>query len=254
MTPSFAAYLSSAVARNDHFAATASISEVFGDQVVSRVLPADRYPVTCRTTSEAVEGGVRLTFRSRVAGLDRPTTVVHKVFFIDREEVRTRLHHLTPDQPEGASELLVMFDGTDRDYCHASVYDSENRLLATDAVVFDSAGRTVPYPFTDRYVSPHALDRAELSETRTAGGQRALRFAVALRGLSGPQPVVLAWQAIGRIDRATLICTPDRPEVHRELALDDNPALAPGDWVVVAVDDQERFLAQALVTLQPIVD
>lgn len=254
MAPSFHARLSSGIARNDDFRNTADIAEVFRRRVVSRLLPPDRHPVTVRTSTEPVEGGVRLTYRSRVDSLDRPTTLSHKFFFIDRDEVRQRVHHVRPDNPEAVSELLVTFDGTDRDYCHASVYDSENRLLATDAVVFDKAGRSVPYPFTDKYVSPFELGRAELAPTRTPTGRRALRFTVGLRNLAEPQPVTLAWQAIGLIDQTVHTCTAEQPEVYRDLELDDNDQLAPGDWVVIAVDDQQRFLAQALVTVEPILE
>lgn len=249
----FAAYPSMSIARQEDFADTSLISEVFARHVISRDLPADISPVTCTVDSVVVGSGVRLRFTSRTEKLDRPITLTHKFFFIDREETRERLHTLTPENPEATSEVLVLFDENDRDYCHASVYDGENRLLAAHAVVFDRKGRTVPYPFTSKYVSPLKLGKAELRETTNAAGRRMLRFTVGLEELAGPERVNIAWQAMGLIDRQELICTPDRPEVYREVELEDNTELAPGDWVVIAVDEQERFLAQTLVTLQPVI-
>ncbi|MFC4054616.1 DUF5944 family protein [Actinomadura syzygii] len=251
MVPSFVARPSLSVVRKEDFADTSLIPAAFARHVTSRCLPPDRSPVHCSYAADEAEGGVRLRFSSKVPGLDEPTLLTHRFFFVDRDETRERLHLVTPEEPEVASEVLVLMDGAERDYCHASVYDGENRLLAVHAIVFDQRGRTVPYPFTERYVSPHTLGRADLDEVTDDAGRRALRFTVGLTGLTGPVPIAIAWQSMGRIDRRELTCTPEAPEAHHEIALDANPLLAPGDWVVIAVDEHEGFLAQSLVSVQP---
>ncbi|MEU1673022.1 DUF5944 family protein [Streptomyces roseifaciens] len=250
MAASFVAFPSLSMVRKEDFADTSLIPEAYGRHVVSRCLPPERSPVHCSFSAEPAGDGIRLRFSSRVDNLGEPAMLTHKFFFVDRDETRERFHAVTPDEPEVTTEMLILFAGFDRDYCHASVYDAENRLVAVHAVVFDRAGRTVPYPFTQRYVSPLGLGRADLEETVDGTGRRMLRFSVGLTGLTEPTPVVLAWQGIGRIVREELTCTPDRPEAHYEVPLDDNPLLACGDWVVIAVDEQDRFLAQTLVTLQ----
>ena len=253
MAASFVAFPSMSIARKEDFANTSLIPEAFGRHMVSRCLPPGRFPVHCSVSAEPTAGsGIRLRFSSRVDNLAGPATLAHKFFFVDRDETRERLHVVTPEEPEVTTELLILFDGSDRDYCHASVYDAENQLLAVHPVVFDRTGRTVPYPFTNRYVSPLHLGRAELQQTVDGNGRRALRFTVGLDDLTEPTRVDIAWQAMGRIDRRELCCTPEQPEVHDELPLDDNPLLGPADWVVIAVDEQDRFLAQTLVTLQPV--
>lgn len=250
MTARFVAVPSLAVVRKEDFDSTSLIPEAYGRHVLSRCLPPDVSPVHCSVSAEAVGSGVRLRFSSKVDGLGGPAMLTHKFFFVDGEETRERFHLVTPESPEVTTELLVLFDGRDRDYCHASVYDAENRLLAVHAIVFDKEGRTVPYPFTQRYVSPLGLGRADLAETVDGAGRRVLRFTVGLRDLTEPTTVVLARQGIGWIERVELMCAPGSPEVHLDLPLDDNPLLACGDWVLIAVDEQDRFLAQTLVTLQ----
>jgi hypothetical protein len=208
--------------------------------------------VHCSASAEPTAGsGIRLRFSTRIGNLTGSATIAHKFFFVDREETRERLHVVTPDEPEVTTELLIHFDVADRDWCHASVYDAENRLLAVHAIVFERTGRTVPYPFTEGHVSPLHLGRAELRQTVDGNGRRALRFVIGLTDLTEPTRVDIAWQATGCINRRELCCTPEHPEVHDDLQLDDNPLLAPGDWVVIAVDERDRFLAQTLVTLQP---
>lgn len=250
MATSFAAFPSLSMVRKEDFADTSLIPEAYGRHIVSRCLPPDRSPVHCSASAEPVGSGIRLRFSSKVHGLDEATMLVHKFFFVDREETRERFHVVTPAEPEVTTEMLILFAGFDRDYCHASVYDAENRLLAVHAIVFDRTGRTVPYPFTDRYVSPLGLGRADLEETVDEAGRRMLRFTIGLTDLTEPTRVDIAWQGIGRIDRRESLCTPAQPETHYEIPLDDNPMLASGDWVVIAVDEHDRFLAQTLVTLQ----
>ncbi|WP_447041558.1 DUF5944 family protein [Streptomyces sp. DSM 118878] len=250
MAARFVAVPSLAMVRKEDFDSTSLIPEAYGRHLTSRCLPPEDSPVHCSVSAEPVGTGVRLRFSSKVDGLDEPAMLVHKFFFVDDEETRERFHVVTPESPEVTTDLLVLFDGRDRDYCHASVYDAENRLLAVHAIVFDRTGRTVPYPFTQRYVSPLGLGRADLEETVDGTGRRVLRFTVGLTGLTEPATVVLARQGIGWIERVELTCSPERPEVHLDLPLDDNPLLACGDWVLIAVDEQDRFLAQTLVTLQ----
>lgn len=251
MAASFIAVQSMSMARKEDFADTSLIPEAFGRHIVSRCLPPDRHSVDCSVHAEQIDGsGITFCFTSRIGNLNEPAMLAHKFFFVDREETRERLHVVTPEEPEVSTSLLIHLGASERDYCHACVYDAENRLLAVHAVVFDGTGRTVPYPFTDRYVSPLNLGKAELRETIDDNGRRALRFVVGLTGLTEPTRVDLAWQAVGRIYRKEFCCTPVQPEVYDELPLDDNPLLAHGDWVVIAVDEHDRFLAQTLVTLQ----
>ncbi|MER5770828.1 DUF5944 family protein [Streptomyces sp. NPDC001985] len=254
MSASFTLTPAMSVVRNTDFGGTADIAAVFGAHTESRQLPPGATPLECAIATEAVGGGVRLTFTSAVgAAPPAPGTVVaHKFFFVDREECRVRLHELTPQQPSATTELLVLLpEGQERDYCHASVYDAENRLLATHAVVFDRRGRHVQYAFTGQYVSPLRVDRAELRLVRDNAGRRVARWCVGLEGLDAPEPVTVAWEASGLVHTTELVCTPGRPRVHHDMPLDDNPRLAPGDWVVIATDEKGRLLAQTLVALTP---
>jgi hypothetical protein len=251
MAPSFVASPSLSIVRKEDFDNTTLIPVAYAPHVTSRCLPPDRTPVRCSVSAEPAGAGIRLRFASVVENLDEPAMLVHKFYFIDRDETRERLHAVGPDAPEAVTELLILFDGTDRDYCQASVYDAENRMLAVHAIVFDKSGRTVPYPFTSKYVSPLDLGRADLVEAVDGEGRRVLRFTVGLNGLTEPTRVDIAWQAIGLIDRRELLCTPERPEVSYEVPLDGNPRLAPADWVMIAVDEHDGFLAQTLVTVLP---
>src|SRR5262249_22543034 len=161
--------------------------------------------------------------------LDGPVAVVHKFFFIDRNESRERRHLLGPEETEATSELLVHFEeGQERDYCHASVFDGDNRLLATQAVVFHRDGRHVPYPFTEKYVCPLRLGACDLEITHDADGRRVARFSLALRELTAPQRIHLAWEAIGVIHQKELVLTPEAPEGSYDMPLDENGELAPG--------------------------
>lgn len=249
MAPNFTVHASTTMVRKEDFDHTSRISEAFARHVTSRVLPPQRYPTRCSFNAERRASGIRLRFTGTVENLDKPVTVRHTFFFIDRDETRERVHRLTPEQPTATTELPVLLDDKDRDYCHAAIFDAQDRLVAVEAVVFDREGRTTAYPFTAQYVSPLRLDRADLEEIRDDEGRRVLRFGVGLAGLTRPERVVIALQASGVIDRMELVCTPDRPHVNRDIPLDGNPGLAPGDWVLIAVDERERFLAQSLLTV-----
>lgn len=250
MAPSFLAYPSLSVVRNDDFADTADIAEAFARHVTSRQLPHDVSPVRCSVESEPVTGGVRLRFTSTADKLTGPVTVTHKFFFVDRDETRERRHLLTPESTAATTEMLVLFDDDqERDYFHGSVFDSDNMLLASTAVVFDRKGRHVPYPFTEKYVCPRRLAAADFQVTRDADGRRVARFSLACRDLTETLRLSIAWEAIGVVHQRELECTPERPETFLDMPLDDNDELAPGDWVVIAVDDQQRLLAQTVVTL-----
>ncbi|MEV8341581.1 DUF5944 family protein [Streptomyces niveus] len=250
MASSFLAYPSLSVVRNDDFADTADIAEAFARHVTSRQLPSDVAPVQCSVESEAVPGGVRLRFTSTARKLAGPATVTHKFFFIDRDESRERRHLLTPVTTAATTELLVLFEeGQERDYFHGSVFDSDNLLLASSAVVFDREGRHVPYPFTQKYICPQRLAAADFEVTRDANGRRVARFSLACRDLTETLRLSVAWETIGVVHQRDLVCTPERPATYLDMPLDDNDELAPGDWVVIAVDDRQRLLAQTVVTL-----
>jgi hypothetical protein len=232
--------------RNTDFAGTADIGEVFARHLVGPPAPA----VKCTAEATVAGTGIRLRFTSHLDGLAEPTAIGHRLSFVDREEVRVRLHTLTPDHPEATSELLVLFDGTVRDYCHAGVYGPDDRLLAVQSFVFDNRGRVITFPFTDRFVSPLPVADATAEETAGEDGRRVLRFRVELGPLAGPEPVALAWQATGIVHRTEYTCTPEDRVAVLDVPLDDNPAIGPGDWVLCAVDGGERFLAQTLLVLQ----
>ncbi|MEV4440686.1 DUF5944 family protein [Streptomyces sp. NPDC049577] len=252
MPASFTLTPAMSVVRNEDFAHTDDIAAVFAGRMSSRELPPGEHPVSCEITTETVGSGVRLTFTSEAARQTAGTVVTHKFFFVDRQECRTRMHPVSPERPAATSELLVLFaDGQDRDYCHASVYDAENRLLAAHAVVFDRHGRNVPYAFTEQYVSPLRLGTATLDEVRDDAGRRVARWSLGLDGLQGPQQITVAWEATGLVHSEDLMCTPDEPVLRHDMPLDGNPRLAPGDWVVIATDEKGRLLAQTLVTLTP---
>jgi hypothetical protein len=233
--------------RNTDFATTSDIGEVFGRHLVASAGP----PVTCSADAAVAGTGVRFRFTSRVDGVTGPTVISHRFTFIDREEVRLRLHTLTPDQPEATSEVLVLFDGTTRDYCHAAVYDQYDRMLGMQSFAFDDQGRVIRFPFTGQYVSPLQVDDASAEETTDDDGRRVLRFRVRLGQLEGPERVVLAWQAVGIIRRTEFVCSPADPVAVLDVPLEGNPDIGPGDWVMCAVDGEERFLAQTVLVLQP---
>jgi hypothetical protein len=251
MAPSFVASPSLSIVRKEDFDDTTLIPVAYAPHMTSRCLPPDKTPVRCSTSAEPVGEGIRLRFTSTVENLDEPAMLVHRFYFIDRDETRERLHAVGPDAPEAVTELLILFDGKDRDYFQASVYDAENRILAVQAIVFDKSGRTIPYPFTSKYVSPLDLGRADLVETVDGEGRRVLRFTVGLIGLTAPTRVDITWQTIGLIDRRESWCTPEQPEASYDVPLDGNPRLAPADWVMIALDEHGGFLAQTLVTVLP---
>jgi hypothetical protein len=251
MTHSFNAYPSVSMVLQEDFASSSQIHEIFA-RVIGKDRPDLLSSIDCSVDAIATDGGLKLRFVSRMDGLTEEATITHKFFFIDRDEVRERVHLLDPSDPQACTELLILFpEDMDRDYCHASVYDADNHLLAVYAVVFDRNGRLVHYPFTERYVSPLELDHAQLTETRDEEGCRVLRFTVALKNLTTPERVFIAWEAIGLTHRHELLCDPDQPVVFDDLKLDDNSRLAPGDWVAIAVDEKDRVLAQTIVTLVP---
>ncbi|MFF3763441.1 DUF5944 family protein [Streptomyces sp. NPDC001922] len=252
MSASFTVTPAMSVVRNEDFAHTSDIAAVFAQRMASRQLPPDHDPVACEIGVTALEGGVKLRFTSTVPRPAEDTVLTHKFFFVDREECRLRMHALSPDRPAATTELLVLLpEGQQRDYCHASVYDAENRLVAAHAVVFDRNGRYVPYAFTEQYVSPLRLGRAALDTVRDDAGRRVARWSVGLDGLEGPEKISLAWEAAGLVHTRELICTPEDPVARYDMPLDDNALLAPGDWVVIAIDEKGRLLAQTLVTLTP---
>ncbi|SDG22133.1 hypothetical protein SAMN05421505_102300 [Sinosporangium album] len=251
MAPSFTVHHAVSMVRKEDFDDTALISEAFAKHIVSSLLPARTRPVRCTIDAEPCGTGVKLRFSSHIDGLDSAAAVTHRLVFVDREETRISVHRITPENPSATSEVLVLLDGTDRDYCHASVYDAEERLLAVESVVFNHEGKVRAYPFTSQYVSPLTLGRAELHEIQSDDGRKMLRFTVGLSDLKEPEKIVIALQATGIIDRTEFVCTPEEPEVHRVIPLDANAGLAPGEWVVIAVDDQERFLAQSLIVIRP---
>ncbi|MGY1632417.1 DUF5944 family protein [Geodermatophilus sp. SYSU D01186] len=233
--------------RNSDFATTSDIGEVFGRHRAAPAAP----PVSCQADATVAGTGVRLRFTSRHDGVPGPTVVSHRFTFIDREEVRLRLHTLTPEDPDATSELLVLFDGTTRDYCHAAVYDQYDRMLGMQSFAFDDRGRVLTFPFTGRYVSPLPVADATAEETEDDDGRRVLRFTVRLGQLDTDQRIVLAWQAVGIIRRPEFLCTPAHPVAVLDVPLEDNPEIGPGDWVMCAVDSEERLLAQTLLVLQP---
>jgi hypothetical protein len=251
MSHSFTAVPAIGLVRQDDFARSPLIHEIFGS-VIAKDPPHPLAPLACEAEATVTRDGIRLTFRSDLAGLAEPMTLLHKFFFIDRDEVRERIHLVDPADPAATSELLVHFPpDVDRDYCHASVYDADNRLLAVYAIVFNRNGKVVHYPFTEKFVSPLPLDSADLYETVDDRKRRVVRFRVTLADLTGPVTISLDWEAIGLIHKREFVLTPEQPTAVDDLLLDDNPRLAPGDWVAIAVDADQRVLAQSLVTIRP---
>ena len=249
MTTSFSVRPAMSVVRKEDFADTSDIATAYGRHVTSPHHGPS--PTSLSFVAEPVPGGVRLRATSTTPGLAGPTKISHRFYFIDDDEERRRLHQLTPDDPEVTTELLVSLAGKTRDYCHASVFDAQDNLLATQAVVFDTAGRIVTYQFSDRYVSPLPLRDVVVAETHDELGRRVVRTRLELGDLAGPAKVAVAWQSIGSIHRSEFVCSPGDPVVQHDMQLDDNPLLASGQWVVIAVDEEDRLLAQALLTLSP---
>lgn len=248
MSQSFTIRPAMSVLRNEDFAATSSLTAA-----TQRRLISDQFSgVQCGTTAEVVGDGVRLRFTSRVEGVQRETAVVHKFFFIERSETRERAHLVTPEDSECTTELLVAFaEEQEKDYFNASVYDNDGRIIATDSIVFNNQGKIVPYPFVDKYVSPLELGDASLTEARDAEGRRVARFQIQLTGLEADESVYLLWEAMGIIHREERVCTPDSPVAALDLVLDDNPAVVACDWIAIAVDAQERVIAQTSFALVP---
>lgn len=239
------------VLTNSDFLGAGSIARATADRLTSRIFP-DPSMVVSSTTSERAGGGIRISHTTTFPGLQQTSTVSHRFHFIDRMETRERFHVVSPQEPSVTTELLVAFDdGQSRDYFSISTYDSDGMIAATDTLVYNDEGKIVTYPFGDALVSPLTVTDAHLREVTTDSGARELEFGVELDGLAEDTEIALLWEAIGSIERVHRRCGPGRTSAAIRMPLEDNTTAYPCDWVAIAVDDQERVLAQAHFALMP---
>lgn len=237
---------------NSDFLGAGGIANASRTRLSSRLFP-DPELIKSSTTAEKVKNGVRLSHTSRIEDPSRTYAICHRFHFIDRMETRERFHVVTPESPSATTEILVMFDqGKTRDYFSISTYDSDGVIAATETKVYNDAGRIVSYPFGDDLVSPIVVKDATLEEVSEPDGRRLLKFEVRLDDLEAETEVSLLWESIGSIERHTAVCGPNSPVAAIQMPLTENDTAYPCDWVAIAVDRQERVLAQAHFALEPI--
>ena len=231
---------------NSDFTYTNSVSHAVKRCLISRCFPnPDTF--THKVTSIKVHGGVKLTLHTHFADMLEEQAITHKFYFVNRSETREVVHTVGPDFPEASTELMILFDETEsRDYFNFSLLDHEGMQLVVDSIVFDSLGRTVTYPFSEHRVSPLILDNVALSEIIEENGKHVARFQISFKELEEPTEVHINWETMGITYRHTSMCSKDRPHMYADLVLDDNPLVVSGDWVAIAVDDNERIIAQTI--------
>jgi len=242
--------------RKEEIAGAKDMSQVYQAHVTSSQLAPDRYPVRCEWNAHAIGSGVQLNFTCHVENLDQDITVVHRILFVERIEIRERIHHLSPVDPSATTEMLVSFidDCSDakiqREYCHASVYDTEHRLLANHDVVFNRAGQTARYPFSGDYTSNLDLGYVTVDERNDSDTGRWLRVK-ALVAVNRPTPVSLLWEAMGSTHRDEVVVDAGKRDAVWEYSLDQSAFLVPGLWSLSLVDEQNLLLAHTLLTVGP---
>ncbi|WP_257160698.1 DUF5944 family protein [Corynebacterium cystitidis] len=239
------------VLTNADFLGSGEISAATREKLSSKLFP---HPDMIRntTTAERMNCGVRISHTSVLNDLTETRAISHRFHFIDRMETRERFHVVTPDDPSVTTTLLVMFEeGQSRDYFSISTYDSDGMIVATETFVYNDEGRIVTYPFKDNLVSPIVVGDASIEEVSDSDGNRLLKFEVHLDELEHDTEISLLWESIGSIQRHTVVCGPDSLAASILMPLDENTTDYPCDWVAIAVDEQERVLAQAHFALEP---
>ena len=239
---------------NHEFDDTDDLSAAFARNTNSRVL-ADTTTELTFATEVIGEGGLRITVRSTTHGLTRPATISHRCYFVDRDETRSRLHTVSPQNPVAETEMLVLLPpGGDRDYFHASVHDPHDRLLAVQAVVFDRNGRHTRYPFRPELVSDIRAVKADTQVLPGEDGTPEVCFTLTVQPQERARDISVLWESTGLILRHPLPLPAGRTQVSLAVPLGPQGPLAAGDWVLIAVDEKEGFIAQTLFVLNPAPD
>ncbi|GLY33545.1 DUF5944 family protein [Kineosporia sp. NBRC 101731] len=230
---------------------TDDLSEAFARNVTSELLAGTTTEIGFR--AEVIgDSGLKVIVRSTTQGLQGEATISHRFYFIDREEIRTRLHQVSPEHPEAETELLVLLpDGVDRDYFHAAVHDSHDRLLAVQAVVYDRQGRNTRYPFRPALVSDIRAVRAETSVVSSGTGSPEARFTLDVEPQERDREIAVLWESMGLILRYPVALVAGQTQVSVGVSLGPDGPLATGDWVLIAVDENEGFITQALFVMSP---
>jgi hypothetical protein len=230
------------------FAATDDLSEVFGRHVITELLAGTSTTFTF-SFRPVGEGGVEITVRSRTEGLTDAATISHRLFFIDRMETRLRVHTVSPEEPVAETRTLVLLpESSDRDYFHASAYDARDRLLATQAVVFDRHGRSTRFRFGPALVSDVRALGVDTAVVRDGDGSR-LRFTLTVEPQERARALDVLWESVGVIRQYPVHLEPGEQVATVEVSLGPDSPLCTGDWVLIAVDESERLIAQTLWTL-----
>ncbi|WP_162933871.1 DUF5944 family protein [Actinomyces lilanjuaniae] len=254
MSPSFRLHNTMDTITSNDFSHTCSIASAAQKHILSQIV-SEHYPVSCQVEASTIEGGICLQFMSQFSRLREEQVITHKFFFIERKEVREIIHHVSPDNLRATTVLLVPFyENYNKDYFNVSVCDREGYILTTDAFVFDREGRIGPYSFRQDFVSPIPVLDAYLREEKNYDGNRVARFCVSFEELCSTTPIHILWETIGTTSCRTVLCSPDTPIVTADLPLSGGSAAVNCDWVVIAVDDEERFIAQTSFSLLPELD
>lgn len=254
MSSDFSVRKTMRVLTNADFLGAGEISRATRQKLSSRIFP-DPSMIISSTSATKINCGVRISHTSILKDLTQSRAISHRFHFIDRMETRERFHIATPAHPSVTTELLVMFeDGQSRDYFSISTYDSDGMIAATETLVYNNDGKIVSYPFTDNLVSPFTVSNAYLEEVFTPDGTRTLKFALSFEGLHRNMDISLLWESIGSIERHIISCGPDNMHAAIYMPLEGNNTVYPCDWVAIAVDENERVLAQAHFALNAIQD
>jgi len=203
---------------------------------------------------QAIEGGVKISYGTLFRGVSEAMSVQYIFFFPDSLEERRYYCLISPEQPQAVCHFRVSILDDLNKYFNVIVLDNNGLMLAADSIVFNRSGELFPFTRIPQNRSARRLEHAWLEELTMVAGydfrhghlppRRLLRYTTVFTSTSESFKVVHAWQNSGMTRTFELLITPERLVAVSEFPLDD-PSVAPTCWMVCAVDDLGKFVAQA---------
>lgn len=201
---------------------------------------------------ESIEGGVRIVYKTIFENIEFAQPIQYSFFFPELLEERRFYKEVTPQ----SSECTVTFDFQINDeknhYFNVVIFDSLKYLIAADTLVFNKKGEIYAFSNIDKNLSKYHLESATLKEERIINGKsengdlaskHSLLFTTTFQNIDKPIQISHVWQNSGFKKLYNLEITPEKPYGISEIVLDQY-SIIPGFWMVCAVDDEKKFLAE----------
>lgn len=206
---------------------------------------------------EPIEGGVKVVYQTLFDHIELAQPIQYSFFFPDLLEERRFYQEVTPQSRECTLTFDYPINNEKNHYFNVVLFDSLQYMIAADTLVFNKKGEIYAFSNIDKNLSKYHLASATLKEERIINGKlekgelapkHSLSFTTTFQDIEHPIQISHVWQNSGFKKLYHLEITPEKPLATSEFIL-DKYSVIPGFWMVCAVDEEQKFLAETFFTV-----